>query len=183
MVKYTKLVIGIDQSYTKTGIAVACDGKLMKVSSIKFKSSETKSDKRKKVASMLVSIIAKNSWKAQEVIIICERIRTFSFGMSKGKSKGFMNVNYIKTTGALIGIIVDIASSHNIKVYSVDTRSWKSKVLGSSKGPTEDKKLEAVNFIKKLGFKVDNDDDAADAGCIALYGFIKESDQKLNKEE
>jgi hypothetical protein len=84
--------------------------------------------------------------------------------------------------GALTATIVDTAYEYGIKVYSVDTRSWKAQIVGTSKGIKGDdpkaKKIPTMRFVKKLGFEVD--DDAADSGCIALYGFTK--NQKLKEE-
>ena len=39
-------VIGIDQSYTRTGISIAVNGKLKKVTSVDFKGTTTKTAKR-----------------------------------------------------------------------------------------------------------------------------------------
>ena len=52
------------------------------------------------------------------------------------------------------------------KVYSVDTRCWKSRVIGQSKG----NKSVSVKYIKnRFGLKLN--DDAADAACISLFGL------------
>ena len=194
MLKYKKLIIGVDQSYTKTGISLAVDNKLVVVTSIAFKDCKSKSDKRKALARVLNRILKLNCQKASESLVICERIRTFSFGgNNQGKNKSFMNINYIKTTGALISTIVDTSVNYNIPVYSVDTRSWKAQILGSSKNKQGDsQKQSAIDFVDKLGFNVGYknskgvqkyDDDAADSACIALYGFIPKSKQKLKLEE
>lgn len=190
---YKKLVIGIDQSYTKTGISIAADGKLLKVASIGFKGARIKSEKRKMLANTLTKVLEKNAHKAKECVVICERIRHFSHG-DDGKAKdagGFMNMAYIKATGALIAVIVDTAFEFGgVAVYSADTRSWKSQVVGTPKAIKGDKKLATVRYVKSLGFKKDicsvnkkgevvYDDDAADSACIALYGFCKGRKLKL----
>ena len=54
---YKKIVIGIDQSYTRTGISIAGDGRLLKISYIPFEPSECHSEKRKKVKGILTKII------------------------------------------------------------------------------------------------------------------------------
>lgn len=195
--KYKKIVIGVDQSYTKTGISICIDGSLEMVKSTGFKGLESRSQKRKHLIKLLSKLLDKATREAAETIIICERIRTFSkaFG-SKGNAQG-SNPSYLKMTGALVAAIVDIAADYNVKVYSVDTRAWKSKVVGSSKARTKDGKRDAkgetVDFVTNKGFDlfirtnkkgVDlYDDDAADSACIALYGFINKADQKLNLEE
>lgn len=192
--QYKKIVIGIDQSYNKTGLSVCIDGKLVQVTSIDFNGLKSKSEKRKLLANTVNILLAKASKKASETVILCERIRTFSQGGAKGADKsGGLRPGYLKMTGALIASFVDVAFDYGVKVYSVDTRSWKSQVVGSSKNKTKDKKLETVEFIEKLGFNMfvyQNqkgrdifDDDAADSACIALYGFIPVKKQKLLLEE
>ena len=199
---YNKLVIGIDQSYTRTGISIAGDGKILKVSYIPFEPSECHSEKRKKVKGILTKIITKNISKASEMVIIVERIRQFSGGT--------LSMDYIKSTGALIGCIVDTASEFGIPVYSADTRSWKSQVVGTSvpkanKYNVDPKKWPTIEFLltrpevsesdilvkvgkrcKKYAKKIGSDkycynDDAADSACIALYGFKK--GRNLKREE
>lgn len=199
--KYKKIVIGIDQSYTRTGISIAADNKLKLVTSIDYKGLKTRSEKRNEIRKVLTRILDKNVSKATEFIILCERISTFrkSFG-SKGNTQG-SNPNYLKMTGALVATIVDIASLYNINVYSVDTRAWKSKVVGSSKAKIKDGKRDAkgdtIKFVENLGFDLFirekktgknkgepiYDNDAADSACIALYGFIPKNDQRLKLEE
>lgn len=151
-------VIGIDESYTRTGIAVTENGKLLYADSIDFKKLKTKTEKRCAVRKALNSLILNYKPK----IIICEKIRTFS--------QGFISKSYISATGALIATIVDIAFKHDVPVYSVDTRSWKSKVVGTSKHKTSNKKLETIEFVKnEFDFDVEGNDDIADAICISLY--------------
>lgn len=199
---YNKLVIGIDQSYARTGISIAGDGKLLKVGYIPFEPSECHSLKRKKVKGILSKIIKNNQSKASQMVIIVERIRQFSGGN--------LSMDYIKSTGALIGCIVDTASEFGIPVYSADTRSWKSQVVGTSvpkanKYNVDPKKWPTIEYLLKRkdvnerdilvkvgkrskkfakvinGEKYCYNDDAADSACIALYGF--EKGRNLKREE
>jgi Holliday junction resolvasome RuvABC endonuclease subunit len=78
-------------------------------------------------------------------------------------------MNMIKTGVSILTCIIDVAYANGIKVYSVDTRAWKSAVIGTSKPKGGDKKLPALEFVKSLGFEVYDDDDAADSACIALF--------------
>lgn len=201
MKTYNKLVIGIDQSYTRTGISIAGDGQLLKVGYISFEPSECHSEKRKKVKDKLIQIIKLNQSKASQLVVVVERIRQFSGGT--------LSMDYIKSTGALIGCIVDTAAEYGVPVYSADTRAWKSAVVGTSvprankynvdpkKWPTiefllrrrdvrEEDLLVAVGkrskkYAKQIGdVKYCYNDDAADSACIALYGFVK--GRKLNRE-
>ena len=177
--KYNQIIIGVDQSYTRTGISIAADGKLLKVSSIAFRGHRSKSDKRKALSGMIRRILSLNASKAHSVRLICERIRTFSYaGKGRdGKGKSFLNINYIKCTGALIATLVDVSAEFGIEVYSVDTRSWKSKIVGTSKGGKEP----TLKYVKSIGFDCGKNDDAADSACIALYGFHPKA--ILKKEE
>ena len=199
---YKKLVIGIDQSYTRTGISIAGDGQLLKVGYIPFGPSECHSEKRKKVRNKLTHIIKANQGKAQQLIVVVERIRQFSGGV--------LSMDYIKSTGALIGCIVDTAMELGVPVFSADTKSWKARVVGTSvpkanKYNVDPKKWPTIEFLLRRddireadilvevgkrcknyaklinGKKYCYNDDAADSACIALYGFVK--GRSLKKEE
>lgn len=202
------MIIGIDESYTKCGLAICIDGELKKVTSIDYKRCESKTAKRNLLKGIINKVLSLNVPNVSQTYIICERIRTFSQNpgnvgkIVEGNAKGFpqikqgpqsfISTDYIKSTGALIATIVDAAAEHGIKVFSVDTRSWKSKVVGTSKHKDkQNKKMETVKFITSKGFNLGKenrkgvmvyDDDAADAACIALYGFIPKDLQKLKLE-
>lgn len=193
---YKRIVIGLDQSYNNTGISIAADGKLKVVKSIPLSGCQNNSEKRLLIRNKLICILDKMSQKASQITIICERIRTFS--------GGFLSTDYIKSTGALIATIVDVARDYDIRVYSVDTRSWKSAIVGTSKGDDAGNKGPTIKYVRKLGFEDSLlvplkrakkgsftrggkhymwNDDAADSACIALYGFIPKSQQKLKLED
>lgn len=199
--KYKKIVIGIDQSYKNTGVSICADGELKKITSWFLKDYKNNSERREVLRKKLDNLLSNIVNKAEEVVIIIERIRL--------QSQGFLNMDYIKSIGALNSIVVDSAFKYNIKVFSVDTRSWKSQVVGTSK-PKENniginpEKWPTIQFICKKGFessiiyktskakkkgvflingeKYTYNDDAADSACIALYGFIDKEKQKLNPE-
>ena len=197
-----KLVIGIDQSYKNTGISICKNGELTNIRSIRLDRLGDNSRRRNRLAKVLYDLFSKVSvWASgedMEVCIIIERIRL--------QSQGFINIDYIKGIGALNAIIVDQAKLFDLSVYSVDTRAWKSAIVGSSKPqnnklgidpekwPTiqflkslgyEEKLLVPVNKRKKKGvFEINGkrytyNDDAADSACIALYGFLPQNKQKL----
>lgn len=198
--KYNKIVIGIDQSYKNVGISICADGKLKKVTSIHLEKAKNNSEKRKIIESKLTRLLDKVTIKSKEVICIIERIRLHS--------QGFLDIDYIKSIGALNALIVDVCYSYNVMVYSVDTRCWKSTVIGTSKGrpnnfgvpeekwPTvewlinkdfEDSILEKVEGRRNKGtFIRDNqkweyNNDAADSAAISVFGFIGDSN-KLKEE-
>lgn len=199
--KYKKIVIGIDQSYTGTGITIAADGKPLKVSSTQFKGLKFNYDKRDHIRGILRKLLEQAVKLAPEVMILIERIGTFRKAFGNKANQGGANPNYLKMTGALVATIVDTAREYQISTYSVDTRSWKAQVVGSAKSRVtkgkRDAKGETVEYAEKLGYdmvlrykktgknKGDPiyDDDKADALCIALYGFIHEKKQKLQLEE
>ena len=195
-----KCIIGIDQSYKNTGISVASQKGLEYISSIQLYKLTSNTEKRLEVASRVSEIIEQFSKNYTIDKVIIERIRL--------QSQGFINIDYIKSIGALNAAIVDIANKYNIPVYSVDTRAWKSKVVGTCK-PKENKygvdphKWPTLLFIKNLGFTSDIlvpagkkktgvieikgkkyafNDDAADSACIALYGFLLKNKQNLKEE-
>lgn len=198
--RYEKIVIGIDQSYKDTGISICADGNLLRIKHIQLLNMDNNSLKRQKLSRALQGAIQASIKKAKEVIIICERIRL--------RSEGFLNIDYIKSIGALNSVIVDTAYEYGIKVFSVDTRSWKSQVVGTSKPMAnkygvDPKKWPTILYVKSLGFfesildpagkrkkgiiEIDGkkyfiNDNAADSACIALYGFLPEAMQKLEQE-
>ena len=195
-----KCIIGIDQSYKNTGISVASQKGLEYISSIQLYKLTSNAEKRSEVASRLSDVIEQYSKNYTIEKVIVERIRL--------QSQGFINIDYIKSIGALNATIVDTANKYDIPVYSVDTRAWKSKIVGTCK-PKENKygvdphKWPTLLFVKSLGFTSDIlvptgkkktgiieikgkkyafNDDAADSACIALYGFLPESKQNLKEE-
>lgn len=198
--KYKKVVIGIDQSYKDTGISIAADGVLRLIKHVQLSKLSNNASKRSKLSRTLRDALDSVVKKADEVVVICERIRL--------RSEGFLNIDYIKSIGALNAVIVDTAAEFGVKVYSVDTRSWKSQVVGTSKPMknkygVDPKKWPTILFLKdkgyfdkildantkkkkgiieKDGIKYFINDNAADSACIALYGFIAEADQKLEEE-
>jgi Holliday junction resolvasome RuvABC endonuclease subunit len=193
-----RIVIGIDESYTKTGLALIVDKVVVKSKSISFANCKTKTDKRNCIRRILPKIIedalGRKSQPTDKVLIICERIRTFSgsYGLRPA---------YLISTGALIATIVDVAAEYNINVYSVDTAAWKTQIVGSSKGEKKqvlitrgpnkgkykevtDNKRKTLEWVKnKLGIDCKGDDDRADSICIGLYGFVRKSKRNLKKEE
>lgn len=165
--------LGIDQSYTNFGIAVVKGkdiehAKILSYNSFNFKGMKTKIEKRLFVRKLIKHAIK----KFEPDIIVLERIRVFS--------QGYLGINYIKATAPLIATVVD--TSYPQKVYSVDTRSWKSKVCGKASGMHKADKGVSVRYINNR-FGVLMNDDQADAVCIALYGLEKDKNKKLFKEE
>lgn len=123
--KYKKVVVGIDQSYSNTGISIVADGEIKIVRSLQLSEYKTHSEKRRALRETLDGLLKSVVPKAKEVVCIIERIRLHS--------QGFLNIDYIKSIGALNSIIVDVCDLYGVKVFSVDTRCWKAQVIGTSK--------------------------------------------------
>ena len=189
-----RIVVGIDQSYKCTGIALSYNGELKSTTCIKTENLKNDSEKRLKQKECLGAVFEKASSLRDRhnasVEVVIERIRL--------KSQGFLNINYIKSIGALNALIVDLAYGHSFPVYSVDTRAWKSAVVGTSKPksnlygfdekkwPTilwcighgyRDEIIEHVSnakvrgVITSMGERYTYNDNIADAICISLYPF------------
>lgn len=130
-----KVVIGIDQSYKRTGITVLYDKEPLLFKSMEFLDCENNTQKRKQLACEIGRIIIDcgNKWDGfmkgrkvpDRIMVITERIRL--------RSQGFISESYIKATGALVATILDVCTAYKVPVYSVDTRSWKSQIVGTSR--------------------------------------------------
>lgn len=202
------IIIGIDQSYKDTGISIWFDGALKQAIDCFTQNLANNTIKRATLRAKLLNIFGKLNVKKltyeslkEECKLICiiERIRL--------QSQGFINIDYIKSIGALNAMIVDTANIYSIPVFSVDTRAWKSSVIGSSKGKAnkygfDEKKWPTIlwcikngykgkikadagkkkkGVIEKNGEKYTYNDNIADAIGIGKFYFV--GDKKLLKEE
>lgn len=199
--KYSQICIGVDQSYNNTGISIAADGVLVKVKSVWLGNCKNNFEKRDKIRKVLDQVVLNCTAKSKNVVCILERIRL--------QSKGFINIDYIKSIGALNSVIVDTCKKCDVDVYSVDTRCWKSQVIGTSKPKSNkygvpDEKWPTVQWVISKGFAdsvlMDMTDtrktkgtfieggrrymynnDAADSAGIAMFWFV--GDHGKLKEE
>lgn len=133
--------IGVDQSYRRTGVSVSVDSALKLAKSIDLSRIKSKAEKRaavsRRLSSLITRILARHS--PSEVVCVLERVRTFS--------QKFLSVPYIKSMGAMNATIADLMWHSHIACYSVDTRAWKSGVVGHS-SPANEKHPEALRFSK-----------------------------------
>lgn len=200
---YKCVSIGIDQSYTNTGISVAADDKLLDVKSVRLDKYKLHSARRAALKSKLGSLIAAVTQKTENIVCIVERARIH------GGNTSFINIDAILTAGVLASVVVDVCDQYNISVYSVDTRSWKAQVVGTSK-PQSNKfgvppeKWPTVEWVCRQGMeskilvpivstrkskgtfirngqKYQYNNDAADSAGIAMYWF-KGDRTKLKRE-
>lgn len=203
-----KVIIGIDQSYKRTGITIMEDNEIKKTISIDYMGCDSNWQKRRYLKEKLCKIIGHYTDRLEDITVITERIRL--------RSQGFLSEAYMKSTGALVATIIDVFEPFNIPVYSVDTRAWKAAIIGTSK-PKENKygvdphKWPTILYLKQKGLlkhiayqykgkstkgviKVNMgltegivncriNDDVADSICIAMYGFLPKSKQKLKEEK
>lgn len=200
--KYSHVCIGIDQSYNNTGISIAADGELIKVKSVWLDKCGSNSERREKLRKVLDKVLKSCVDNSENVVCILERIRL--------QSRGFINIDYIKSIGALNSVIVDVCGLYGVQVYSVDTRCWKSQVIGTSKPKSNrygvpDEKWPTVEWLLKQGFETDilidmsetrktkgtfvrgnkkymYNNDAADSAGIAMFWFVGEH-EKLKEEK
>lgn len=198
-----KIVIGIDQSYKDTGITIGFNNCIMNSTHCYTDNLKNNSEKRRalklKLYKVFDLVLKKEEELNAEVIVVIERIRL--------QSQGFLNINYIKSIGALNALIVDTAFGYDFPVYSVDTRAWKSAVIGTSKEKKNEygidpKKFPTIIWCIKHGYKkyiINYDigkkkkgvitknnksytynDNIADSIGICLYGYV---DNPLLQEE
>lgn len=198
-------VIGIDQSYKRTGITILKNKYIIDMISVDYKVCNSNSEKRVTLRNTLEGIMSKHDIK--NPLVLTERIRL--------RSQGFLSEAYIKSTGALVATIIDFFYyCSEIPVYSVDTRFWKSQIVGSSK-PLENKygidpkKYRTILYMRSRGLlkyiveeykgkgtkgviqvKINGqkvpckvNDDLADSYCIALCGYLPKSKQKFKEEK
>lgn len=200
---YKQVVIGIDQSYKNTGISIVADGKLKDIKSIRLEKCSCNAERREVLRTKLGHLMSVVTEKADNIVCVVERTRVH------GGEGSFINIDVIKSMGSLTALTVDVMYAYGVDVYSVDTRSWKSQVVGTSKPmpnkygvpnekwPTikwvikqgfEDKILIDVTNTKKSkgvfqrdGKKYQYNDDAADSAGIAMY-YVVGDHTKLQQE-
>jgi len=198
--RYREVCVGIDQSYKRTGISVSADGELLRVTSVDLSKLKSKTEKRRKLQDTVKACLFQVSQRADETVVLLERVRTFS--------DGFLSTPYVKSMGALNSVVVDVAFDYDIDVYDVDTRAWKAAVIGTSKPKhnmygVNEKKFPTVQWCCRKGFrkqllhevkgrrtkgtferngkKYEFDDDAADSAAISMFWFLGDRG-KLKKE-
>lgn len=201
--KYGELIIGIDQSYKNAGISIVADGTIRDIKSIRLERCSNNSEKRKVLRQRLDKLLRIATSKADHVVCIVERARVH------GGQTSFINIDAIKAMGALTATIVDVCAIYGVAVFSVDTRCWKSQVVGTSKPQNNrfgvaPEKWPTVQWVIHSGFEgnilvqIDNprkakgtfvrngikyqyNDDAADSAGIAMFYCV--GDRSKLKEE
>lgn len=159
-------VVGIDQSYSNLGLSVVKNGSLASVTSFKLSKFGATYAGRVAARELFREALRALTNKHKPDIIVMERIRLVN--------KWGINKHDIITMSQLITTVLD--ESYPIPVVSVDTRSFKAKVLGNASANKED----AIKFIKDK-FDLEVDHDSAEAICIALYVWEKKPKLEIEK--
>lgn len=151
-------ILGVDESYKNTGLSITYGNPFYKYETIdcmSLDSSICKDKNEYRVALMDTICKLLKEYKDEMngcigTYTVVERIRQFS--------KGFISMDYIKGMGALIAYIVEASCMFRIPTFSVDTRCWKSTVVGSSQKLLNSynvapEKFQTVEYVLKNGMK------------------------------
>jgi len=183
---FTKFA-AIDQSYAECGISVFENGTLVEVTRLNFKLIEKKLKTAKIISNRQIFTNRYKRHFLRECVkklieedgveyIVVERVRAIS--------KGYFSIYAIVALGELIVSIID-AVPMSVKVYSIDTRSWKSKSVGKANATKDETILWATeNYLtEKIALKrnlrplTDNEADSIGMGVGFLNGVtIKEEE-------
>jgi len=195
--RYRRAVIGLDQSYNGFGIGLAIDGRLKSCTSLTFEglNDDEKIAKRFIARDRVEKLIIKAKAKCEVVEIYYERIRTRNAG---AQSLKYIPMTAM-LIGCVIDMAYThdvpcysvMTTSWKAKLHVQPNK--KQLAIYTKEMRDKPKKAMAVDFIERLGFdcSIYNDDgskvvfktgkrkgirkendDKADAGCIALYGFV-----------
>jgi len=160
------LYCGLDISSVRIGISVINDlEEIILSQTYKFTDLDSQFDKRMILKNMVMKVL--KSCKLN--IIFLEEVRLFSYG---GKGNYFISE---KAIFRLLSLIITLMNEE-IKVYKINSRSWKSRILrGPKKVLNKQKnkksgtdKQESVKFIQEV-YNINVNHDQADSICIAIY--------------
>lgn len=174
------------------------------IKSVQLDKYKSNSERRGVLRTRLEHLINVVADKTDSTVCVCEKARLH------GGPTSFINIDAIKAMGALTATIVDVCVKYGIEVYSVDTRCWKSQVVGTSKPQANkygvpEEKWPTVKWVIGKGFEgkilidVTNtrkvkgtftrngrkymyNNDAADSAGIAMFGAIGDR-SKLQLEQ
>ncbi len=172
-------VLGIDQSYSRIGMAVLSSNKgLVDHRSVDL--SKLLTDTQKRLAVKEIT----NHWLLSYRIklVAVERVRLFA--------GHYVSQQTAIRLASMTAYIVDACTCNYqhlrngevihkpIPVVSAHTQSWKKTVLGSGKAT----KADAVKWVKET-FDVEVNHDVADAICMCAYVLNKNRTGTLKKEQ
>lgn len=203
----SKLVIGIDPAYHATGIGVAIEAKLVSCFTHHYPiEAVSMANKRVSLMLKLERMLEKAKAGGYEPIqIIFERTRTRNEGAQTLYYAMItqMLVGTIIDTAANYGVNCYSVMTSAWKARTCGTTTKAEMAQYTLDQRDKPKKAKAVDFIEALGFDCTlrdangntitfksgprkgvrkEDDDKADGGCLALYGFVPAKLQKLENE-
>lgn len=126
---YKTLCFGFDQSYAGTGIAIAGRTYDKQIDIIHFEhigKQDTRLNFRKLLVKRTQLLLRDHRHKGYRCYALCETVRAHKDNV--------LNINNHLAWGALQGCLADyLYQSHDMILRVVDTRMWKSRVIGTSK--------------------------------------------------
>lgn len=149
-------ILSLDQSYTRTGVALFEGTDLLLGADIPFKGCTTRLAKRLALRAYLEHVLAQ--YGPLDIVTI-ERVRLHR--------QGRMNIGVAIAQATLVTCIRDTVALHpngGDIVKSIDTRAWKSAVLGNPNATKQD----AIWYVKAC-YSLEANDDLADAICMGVY--------------
>lgn len=199
-----RIVIGVDASYSCTGVSAIIDRSFKHIGSIDYSSCSNHTEIRRETNWYITELIKKCDYNHQnaDCVVVVERPR-----VKKGK---IINESFLRNMGGMLYGIVDSVKPLGVNTYTVDARAWKADIVGTCK-PQQNKygidpnKYPTIRYINDLGYlkeiiypydgkgkkgvltfygkRYKVNDNAADSACIALYGYKHFDDGKLKLEE
>lgn len=142
------MICGLDISTKRIGLCViGKNGIAIRTQTFFDKQSHT--ERRHIILSMLKDMKVKR--------VYVEEVRLFSF-----RGRNFINT---KTIFRLLSILITLIDN-NIKIYTINARSWKTRILKYN--GFDKSKDGSVKYIKHK-YNIDVNHDVADSICIAEY--------------
>ena len=148
------MICGLDISTSRIGMNIYYKNGNLSYRTYTFRKEQSHKERRQIILSLV------NDMKVKT--IFCEEVRLFSFGGTVGKKRNFINVGTMLRLYSILTTLID----NGINVYTMNSRSWKSRILKPA--GFEQSKEGSVLFVKhKYGIDVNHD--VADAICQSLY--------------
>lgn len=152
------MVLGVDLSLAKCGLAIY-DGELKAVGTVSPKRDQSRTVRRQQVLQYIKRLHKQYGFKK----IVLERVNLFG-----GKGQKYISMDAIAALVGLTATIEDWALMAMVEVEATAVNHWKKVVLGNGRA----QKADAVAFVDRK-FHRTVGHDAADAVCLAVYGYKK----------
>lgn len=179
------IVLGFDQSVTRSGWAVAhgADRRLLACGS--FASEGPTDDARiHAFAGIVAELIEEHSptflcWEAPTPFIAGYAKKAKPDLIDGGQGRWTVNARQLLLP-QLHGALLALAAVHALAHEAVPTRTWRKAIYGTGLGnlPRDEAKKHAMKFCRLAGYGPKNND-VAEAICIALWGVAHSQRRKL----